>query len=142
MDFELVLTHYAIERLLCRVAKSQHVDRLILKGAMLLMTGFDEPFRSTRDLELLVYGDSAPEKRLPPISPKFQSTRPLRARKKNFYSLLPVLFCFNPRTHMGCDLHFRTVKHSNFSQQGNRIIFIQPLRYKHFMLPHTAMENG
>ena len=61
LNFELVLTHYAIERLLYRVAKSQHVDRFILKGAMLLMTWFDEPFRSTRDLDLLVCGDSAPE---------------------------------------------------------------------------------
>ena len=61
LNFELVLTHYAIERLLYRVAKSQHVDRFILKGAMLLMTWFDEPFRSTRDLDLLLCGDSAPE---------------------------------------------------------------------------------
>ena len=29
LNFELVLTHYAIERLLYRVAKSQHVDRFI-----------------------------------------------------------------------------------------------------------------
>ena len=75
-NIELVFTHHAIERLLYRVAKSQHIDRFNLKGAMLLMTWFNEPFRSTRDLDLLVYGDSIPEKRLPPIGPKFQSTRP------------------------------------------------------------------
>ncbi len=60
-NFDLVLTHYAIERLLYRLAQSRHVDRFVLKGAMLLMTWFDEPFRGTRDLDLLGYGDPAPE---------------------------------------------------------------------------------
>jgi hypothetical protein len=35
-EFQLVLTHYAIERLLYRLCKSKHTDRLVLKGAMLL----------------------------------------------------------------------------------------------------------
>ncbi len=52
-NFELVLTRYAIERLLYRLAQSQYADRFVLKGAMLLMTWFDEPFRGTRDLDLL-----------------------------------------------------------------------------------------
>ncbi len=60
-NFDLVLTHYAIERLLYRLAQSRHADRFVLKGAMLLMTWFDEPFRGTRDLDLLGYGDSAPD---------------------------------------------------------------------------------
>ena len=72
----LLSLHDAIEPLLYRVAKSQHVDRFILKGAILLMTWFDEPFRSARVLDLLVYGDSTTEKRLPPIGPRSQSTRP------------------------------------------------------------------
>ena len=53
LNFDLVLTHYAIERLLYRLAQSRHADRFVLKGAILLMTWFDEPFRSTRDLDLL-----------------------------------------------------------------------------------------
>lgn len=59
--FDLVLTRYALERLLFRLATSAHADRFILKGAMLLMTWFDEPFRATRDLDLLGYGDPSPE---------------------------------------------------------------------------------
>lgn len=60
-NFDLILTRFAIERLLYRLAQSRHVDCFVLKGAMLLMTWFDEPFRSTRDLDLLGYGDPAPE---------------------------------------------------------------------------------
>ena len=60
-NFDLVLTHYAIERLLYRLAQSRHTDRFVLKGAMLLLTLFDEPFRGTRNLDLLGYGDPAPD---------------------------------------------------------------------------------
>ena len=60
-NFDLVLTHYAIERLLYRLAQSRHSDRFVLKGAMLLMTWFDEPFRRTRDLDLLGHDDPAPD---------------------------------------------------------------------------------
>ena len=59
--FELVLTRYAIERLLYRLAQSRHADRFVLKGAMLLMTWFDEPYRATRDLYLLGFGDPEPD---------------------------------------------------------------------------------
>ena len=33
--FDLVLTRYALERLLFRLATSAHADRFVLKGAML-----------------------------------------------------------------------------------------------------------
>ena len=59
--FDLVLTHYAIERLLYRLAQSRYADLFVLKGAMLLLTWFDEPFRRTRDLDLLGFGDPAPD---------------------------------------------------------------------------------
>ena len=61
LNFDLVLTHYAIERMLYRLAQSRHADRFVLKGAMLLMTWFDEPFRGTRDLDLLGHGNPAPD---------------------------------------------------------------------------------
>ena len=59
--FDLLLTHYAIERLLYRLSESDHADRFVLKGGMLLMTWFGNPVRVTRDLDLLGYGDLNPE---------------------------------------------------------------------------------
>jgi predicted nucleotidyltransferase component of viral defense system len=56
-DFQILLIRYAIERLLYRLSVSQHQDRFILKGAMLLATWVPNPFRPTRDLDLLGYGD-------------------------------------------------------------------------------------
>ena len=44
--FQLVLTHYVIERLLYRLSRSKHRDRFILKGAMLLMKWFEDPLRA------------------------------------------------------------------------------------------------
>ena len=56
---ELMLTRYALERLLHRLSLSPHRDRFVLKGAMLLATWFDEPHRATRDVDLLGFGDAA-----------------------------------------------------------------------------------
>lgn len=58
---ELLLTRYALERLLHRLSLSAHRDRFVLKGALLLTTWFDEPHRATRDLDLLGYGDPSDE---------------------------------------------------------------------------------
>lgn len=55
---ELLLTRYALERLLHRLSVSPHRERFVLKGAMLLVTWFDEPHRATRDLDLLGFGDA------------------------------------------------------------------------------------
>ncbi|TIU90432.1 MAG: nucleotidyl transferase AbiEii/AbiGii toxin family protein [Mesorhizobium sp.] len=55
--FDLILTRYAIERFLYRLSISPYQDRFVLKGAMLMTTWFDVPFRPTRDLDLLGYGD-------------------------------------------------------------------------------------
>jgi len=56
---ELLLTRYALERLLYRLSISPHRERFVLKGAMLLATWFDEPHRATRDVDLLGFGDAA-----------------------------------------------------------------------------------
>jgi predicted nucleotidyltransferase component of viral defense system len=56
---ELLLTRYALERLLHRLSVSPHRERFVLKGAMLLATWFDEPHRATRDVDLLGFGDPA-----------------------------------------------------------------------------------
>jgi predicted nucleotidyltransferase component of viral defense system len=56
-SFELILTRYALERLLYRLGTSAFADRFVLKGAMLLASWFTEPHRATRDLDLLGFGD-------------------------------------------------------------------------------------
>jgi predicted nucleotidyltransferase component of viral defense system len=60
-NFDLVLTRFALERLLFRLGQSAHADRFVLKGAMLMMTWFDDPHRGTRDLDLLGFGDPDPD---------------------------------------------------------------------------------
>ena len=60
-DFQILLTRYALERLLYRLSVSPHRDRFILKGAMLFVTWVADPFRPTRDLDLLGSGDNGTE---------------------------------------------------------------------------------
>jgi predicted nucleotidyltransferase component of viral defense system len=55
--FDLVLTRYALERLLYRIGGSPFADRFILKGALLLEIWGGGVHRPTRDLDLLGYGD-------------------------------------------------------------------------------------
>ena len=50
-----------LERLLYRLSLTAHRDRFVLKGAMLMTTWFDDPFRPTQDLDLLGFGDPAPQ---------------------------------------------------------------------------------
>jgi predicted nucleotidyltransferase component of viral defense system len=59
--FDLVITRYALERVLYRLSLSAYRDRFALKGAMLITTWFPDPHRPTRDLDLLGFGDSAEE---------------------------------------------------------------------------------
>ncbi len=58
---ELLLTRYVLERLLYRLSTTEHCDRFVLKGAMLMTTWFEDPFRPTRDLDLLGFGDPDPQ---------------------------------------------------------------------------------
>ena len=57
-EFELFLVRYACERFLYRLGKSSVRDRCILKGATLLALWMKEPYRATRDIDLLAFGDS------------------------------------------------------------------------------------
>jgi hypothetical protein len=41
-SFELVLTRVALERLLFRLSRSRHAESFVLKGAMLMMSWFDD----------------------------------------------------------------------------------------------------
>jgi predicted nucleotidyltransferase component of viral defense system len=59
--FDLVLTRYTLERLLYRLSSSKYRERFVLKGAMLMTSWVDDPYRPTRDLDLLGFGDSDPD---------------------------------------------------------------------------------
>jgi predicted nucleotidyltransferase component of viral defense system len=60
--FDLLLTRYALERLLYRLSTTKYRERFVLKGAMLMTTWFDKPFRPTRDIDFLGFGDAEPDK--------------------------------------------------------------------------------
>lgn len=60
-NFQRMLTRYALERLLFRLSVSPHKDRFVLKGAMLYAAWLEDPFRTTRDLDLLSFGDREAE---------------------------------------------------------------------------------
>jgi predicted nucleotidyltransferase component of viral defense system len=60
-DFQRMLTRYANERLLFRLATSTHASRFVLKGAALFTLWTGKPHRSTRDLDLLGFGDPGEE---------------------------------------------------------------------------------
>jgi predicted nucleotidyltransferase component of viral defense system len=60
-DFQLILTRYAVERLLFRLSRSSHANRFLLKGAMLFALWTGRMHRPTRDLDLLGYGDGSEE---------------------------------------------------------------------------------
>ena len=58
-DFNLILTRFAVERLLYRLSCSTYADNFILKGAMLLAVWMKQSHRPTRDLDLLGFGDDS-----------------------------------------------------------------------------------
>ena len=61
-DYSLLLNRFALERLLCRISRSPHADRFLLKGALLFALWYDDPHRPTRDADLLGFGpDDASE---------------------------------------------------------------------------------
>lgn len=56
-DFNLLLAAFATERFLYRLSQSKHAELFVLKGARLFALWSDKPHRSTRDLDLLGFGD-------------------------------------------------------------------------------------
>lgn len=56
IDYQILLTNFCFERFLYRLGESQARDRFVLKGAMLLRVFSDQPYRATRDLDLLRRG--------------------------------------------------------------------------------------
>lgn len=55
-EFERTLTRFAAERLLFRLGASAVRDRCILKGASLLAVWLPDPYRATRDVDVLASG--------------------------------------------------------------------------------------
>jgi hypothetical protein len=56
-DYQTLLSSYCIERFLFRLGASDLRNRFLLKGAMLLRVWTDQPYRATRDLDLLRRGE-------------------------------------------------------------------------------------
>ena len=56
LDFNLILTRFAIERMLYRISISKYADQYLLKGALLFDLWFDIPHRPTRDIDFLGFG--------------------------------------------------------------------------------------
>jgi len=61
IDFNFLLTRYAVERFLHRLGRSRYKESFVLKGAMLIYAWKGEWFRSTRDLDLLGFEKNDPE---------------------------------------------------------------------------------
>lgn len=57
-EFGLVLTRFALERLLYRLSISRYRKQFLLKGALLFDLWFDEPHRPTRDADFLAFGSA------------------------------------------------------------------------------------
>ena len=61
IEFQLYLVRYAGERFLYRLGQSDVRDRLILKGGTLLSLWMPEPFRTTRDVDMLALEENHEE---------------------------------------------------------------------------------
>ena len=75
-DYGLVLTQYAIERLLARLCLSPYAEQFVLKGAQLFPLWMDVLHRPTRDLDLLRQGESSSGNTLSQISQTCSSATP------------------------------------------------------------------
>jgi hypothetical protein len=61
VETELVLTRFAVERLLYRLSRSRHAEQFVLMGALLMLAWLGESIRPTRDADLLGFGDLSDE---------------------------------------------------------------------------------
>lgn len=61
-DYYLILTRYALERLLYRLSVSRYSQQFVLKGALLFSVWTGEKYRPTRDLDLLGSGEASAER--------------------------------------------------------------------------------
>jgi predicted nucleotidyltransferase component of viral defense system len=61
-EFNLLLTRFAIERLLYRLSRWAEAGHFVLKGALAFAVWGMQPHRPTRDLDLLGYGDNTSDR--------------------------------------------------------------------------------
>lgn len=61
-EFNLLLTKYALERVLYRISQSPHKDSFVLKGALLFELWTEQIHRPTRDADFLSQGDNSLER--------------------------------------------------------------------------------
>ena len=89
-DYQILLTRYALERLLYRLSVSTHRDGFILRGALLFVTWLHGPFRPTRELDLPFETLAKAGLR----APRFQrphSPRPAGSRRRSFLAARTIL---------------------------------------------------
>jgi len=60
-DYQFLLTRYALERLMWRLAQSRYSDAFVLKGAMVFLVWTGEVYRPTKDLDLLAQSTQTAE---------------------------------------------------------------------------------
>lgn len=56
VNFQQILTRFALERLLYRLSISKHGDQFLLKGALLFDLWYQKPLRPTQDVDFLGFG--------------------------------------------------------------------------------------
>lgn len=61
IDYNLLLLRFLNERVLYRLSRSPHRDSFVLKGAMTFDLCVDAGHRPTRDIDLLGFGQNAPD---------------------------------------------------------------------------------
>ncbi|WP_162537439.1 nucleotidyl transferase AbiEii/AbiGii toxin family protein [Granulicella sp. WH15] len=61
-DFNLLLTKYALERILYRISQSAHKEIFVLKGALLFELWTEQTHRPTRDADFLSQGENSLER--------------------------------------------------------------------------------
>lgn len=115
--FDLVLTRYALERLLYRLGQSQYHGQFLLKGAMLFAVWGGESHRPTRDVDLLGFGSSE----LPQVVKIFQDICQVSVGPDGLEFLPDTMRAVEIRE----DQEYQGVRVSFEARLGNAVIPIQ-----------------
>ena len=61
-EFQLLLMRFGLERLLYRLSQSEYRDAFVMKGALMFIVWAGEPYRATKDLDLLALQSASRER--------------------------------------------------------------------------------